>query len=1117
MSVHYKFKSSLDFDTITFDGLHISVNDFRKAVVQQKRLGKTNDFELQITNAQTKEEYQNDNDLIPKNTSLIISRIPQISKKSRDTSSQPQNTPVVSHVPKFDSNTLDLSQMNASEEDKIQAMMAQSTVDYDPRGYQKIRGPGQTGEVPPTYRCYKCHQNGHWIKNCPLPHSSAKKSEIRRNTGIPKSFLHEKGAENEAITEEIVIPEKQAEVPDELLCSICKDIFRDAVMIPCCGSSFCDDCVRTALLESEENECPDCKEKGTSPGSLIPNRFLRSSVNTFKNETGYERRRKNNGVHEVVSNATETKEEPVKVEKQNEKDKETEAPVKSSPKKEVIPKHEDEQLTPPKSSPKKEVSLSPKKEVKKPLQLEEKEIQKKEPEIEQSSPKRRVEVVMPQREILHNSDPHQRPEEQFKQNQSSYYGSSVPDLPHRSNPSEQYQPRPDSYMRHPKHNQGIVPPNMGYCNNYGNRTERYYYPRDSYNVNAAPYPYVQNPRMRQMAPHANIQPYYQGMAGPIETGIIEDPLEAFNRIMKEKEKRKEMKRLATERSERHRPPAMSKRGPREPSPLAEKRIRHRSSPVNERRNRSPLRQEKPSSHRNIEREKTIRSHRNHYPGNNRSFSRSNSPPPQRRFSKSPIRRRSRSRSHPRSHSRENDMLRHDNRHPPKHVLQQSHRIDHEKEMIRYNKRPQGRFSETRSLSEIGPKENRRHNSKMRENGNQMFDNYGPSSSRKMFFETEVPENRDVPYEFHHERNERNERRSKVSMSKFEEIPRSEKRIRENHEERRQSLQSPDEEPPKPELDKRSKDRKKKKEKDEKTEKKSKKDKKEKRKRERHKDEPKKHPDHKKSRRDTDSMANSNEKGSDESRNRSGKKDNFKGSNDESMDDKAETFTPDININRHLDDDHIVETVQSEVRRETKNPFRTEKSPLIYKNERCKQIMDNNGSELNTPTSFIDTTPENYAGKWDNFDFSMPNSEDVRGDNDRDFEYNSHNMFHNSSPPMRNEQIGMNRHFGKIKDSHSRSHAHHEERRPKHEETVKENRSEVTAKSTPRKPSPVPSEAGSSSSSKTPQGKKRRKKSKHKKEKSSKRSSSAESSKKSSSKHKKSRTEKKKKSKRNESR
>lgn len=55
MSVHYKFKSALDFDTVTFDGLHITVSELKKAIIFQKRLGKTTDFDLKITNAQTKE------------------------------------------------------------------------------------------------------------------------------------------------------------------------------------------------------------------------------------------------------------------------------------------------------------------------------------------------------------------------------------------------------------------------------------------------------------------------------------------------------------------------------------------------------------------------------------------------------------------------------------------------------------------------------------------------------------------------------------------------------------------------------------------------------------------------------------------------------------------------------------------------------------------------------------------------------------------------------------------------------------------------------------------------------------------------------------------------------
>lgn len=55
MSVHYKFKSALDYDTVSFDGLHISVSDLKKAIFHQERIGKNMNFDLQITNAQTKE------------------------------------------------------------------------------------------------------------------------------------------------------------------------------------------------------------------------------------------------------------------------------------------------------------------------------------------------------------------------------------------------------------------------------------------------------------------------------------------------------------------------------------------------------------------------------------------------------------------------------------------------------------------------------------------------------------------------------------------------------------------------------------------------------------------------------------------------------------------------------------------------------------------------------------------------------------------------------------------------------------------------------------------------------------------------------------------------------
>ncbi|VEN43520.1 unnamed protein product [Callosobruchus maculatus] len=310
MSVHYKFKSALEYDTVTFDGLHISVKDLKNAIIQQKRIGKSTDFDLQVTNAQTKEVYVDDNVLIPKNTSLLIARIPVTAQKQKQWEGYGgDNTPPT----KLDeggpiTKATDLSSLDAPEDDKIKAMMSQSTQDYDPSNYQKIRGANQMGPVPPNYKCYKCHQGGHWIKDCTFSLGSDP-IEIKKSTGIPKSFMvpvdgpQVPGAmmtpngqyavpllDHQAYNQ-MVPPapaaEPKPEIPEDLICSICNDLLTDAVMIPCCGNSFCDECIRFVLLDSEDHECPDCHEKDISPDTLIPNRFIRTSVGKFKNTTGY--------------------------------------------------------------------------------------------------------------------------------------------------------------------------------------------------------------------------------------------------------------------------------------------------------------------------------------------------------------------------------------------------------------------------------------------------------------------------------------------------------------------------------------------------------------------------------------------------------------------------------------------------------------------------------------------------------------------------------------------------------------------------------------------------------------------------------------------------------------
>jgi len=78
MSVYYKFKSEMqskELSTIFFDGAFISVPQLKIQVIQQRKLGKLVDQDLEFTNAQTLEVYAK-NASIPKNTTLIVTRKP---------------------------------------------------------------------------------------------------------------------------------------------------------------------------------------------------------------------------------------------------------------------------------------------------------------------------------------------------------------------------------------------------------------------------------------------------------------------------------------------------------------------------------------------------------------------------------------------------------------------------------------------------------------------------------------------------------------------------------------------------------------------------------------------------------------------------------------------------------------------------------------------------------------------------------------------------------------------------------------------------------------------------------------------------------------------------------
>ena len=89
--------------------------------------------------------------------------------------------------------------------------------------------------------------------------------------------------DNMPLTKDAV--EKTLQIPEHLKCPECQDLFKDAVMMPSCACTLCDECARDALTKDENSTkaCPVCGEPDNSPDDLIPVRQVRDQVRKFRN------------------------------------------------------------------------------------------------------------------------------------------------------------------------------------------------------------------------------------------------------------------------------------------------------------------------------------------------------------------------------------------------------------------------------------------------------------------------------------------------------------------------------------------------------------------------------------------------------------------------------------------------------------------------------------------------------------------------------------------------------------------------------------------------------------------------------------------------------------------
>lgn len=247
MAVYYKFKSARDYDSIPMDGPFISVGTLKEKIFESKHLGRGTDFDLVVTNAQTNEEYLDEAMLIPKNTSVLIRRVPgrprmtivteqepKVENKRDNTEPEKSGFPVTgastmkypedSEWDEFGNDLYAIPEVlpvqssnpipeapptnKADEDSKIQALIDTPALDWQrqgPDGFAHGRGFGRGGmggrmggrgfgferKTPPQgYICHRCKVPGHFIQHCPTngdPNFDIKK--VKPPTGIPKSML----------------------------------------------------------------------------------------------------------------------------------------------------------------------------------------------------------------------------------------------------------------------------------------------------------------------------------------------------------------------------------------------------------------------------------------------------------------------------------------------------------------------------------------------------------------------------------------------------------------------------------------------------------------------------------------------------------------------------------------------------------------------------------------------------------------------------------------------------------------------------------------------------------------------------------------------------------------
>ncbi|EXJ90789.1 hypothetical protein A1O1_03893 [Capronia coronata CBS 617.96] len=348
--VYFKFKSQKEPQRVTIDGPHTDVWNLKREIINISRLGDGTDFDLKIYKENSNEEYTDDTEIIPKDSTVLARRLPASAPGKGRAARYVSGKPPVSAKPTTAAaaskavKAIDMDKA-MTEQEKLKAMLQFTDAQWQQKQEEmshETRVPMQgtkpfkkanvpEGEPPHGYICYRCGKKGHWIQACPTNDdiNYDNKNRIKRTTGIPRSMLKKidqadidklddaqrqhlmVNAEGEYVfaqadekawrkhLEQVKAAEaaqKKVQIGDKELqdrgleCPIDKRLFVDPMKTPCCGKTFCHDCIENALLENDLT-CPGCETENVSLERLEPDEDAKKKIKEYEADKANERQR----------------------------------------------------------------------------------------------------------------------------------------------------------------------------------------------------------------------------------------------------------------------------------------------------------------------------------------------------------------------------------------------------------------------------------------------------------------------------------------------------------------------------------------------------------------------------------------------------------------------------------------------------------------------------------------------------------------------------------------------------------------------------------------------------------------------------------------------------------